>query len=673
MTPARNDPCPCGSGKKYKKCCGQRGARAEPAATVDAQQFAGLADSRRFPELESRALEAIGRFPDSGPAWKALGVALRMQGKDALHALERAAELLPADAEAQGSLGNAMRHAGRLVEAVAKYRQAILNDPSYVEARHNLGNALLALGRFDEAAASYRAVLEINPNIAEAHSNLGNALLAQGRPEEAAASYRLALTLNPELAPAHSNLGDALRELGCSEQAAASCRRALAIDPNNAQAHNSLGNALLDQGRLADAATCYARALTLEPRFAKACVNFAIALRLLGSNSEADAMCRKALEIDPTAAPALALLAELQADRGLFPEAETLFRRAAEIDPAMPEAWAGIAHLRKMTLGDAPWLAQALRIAAGASKPREEAYLRYAIGKYCDDVGDYTGAFAQYRRANDLTKAYAPSYDRQRMTQAVDRIIRSCDPQWARRPRSLALRTPRPVFIVGMPRSGTTLAEQILASHPSAFGAGELSFWTDADAAFENAAPGEDAERMAVTLGANYLRLLGELSADALRVVDKMPANFMFLGLIHDALPHARIIHLRRSPRDTCLSVYFQHFKTNLSYANDLEDLAAYYLEYLRLMDHWRSVLPANILLDVPYEGLVADQENWSRRMIEFIGLPWDAACLEFHRTERSVRTASKWQVRQRISSASVGRWRHYEQSLGPLANLPES
>ena len=455
VTPARNDPCPCGSGKKFKQCCGQKRAREEPATAADLRLLAGLADSRRFLELESRALEAIGRFPDSGPAWKALSVALRMQGKDALHALQKAAELLPADAEAQCNLGNALRHGGRLDEAVARYRQAIRNEPAYIEARHNLGNAQLALGRFDEAAASYREVLQINPNIAESHSNLGNALLALGRPEEAAASYRRALALNPELASAHSNLGDALRELGQSEQAAASCRRALAIDPNNAQAHNSLGNALLDLGRPADAAACYARALTLDSRFVKACVNLAIALRLLGSTSEADAACRKALEIDPTAAPALALLGELQADRGLFAEAETLFRRAAAIDPRMPEAWAGIAHLRKMTSDDASWLAQALRIADGVSKPREEAYLRYAIGKYCDDVGDYTGAFAQYRRANDLTKAYAPSYDRRRMTQAVDRIVRTCDRQWARMPRSLAMRTPRPVFIVGMPRSGT--------------------------------------------------------------------------------------------------------------------------------------------------------------------------------------------------------------------------
>jgi hypothetical protein len=224
------------------------------------------------------------------------------------------------------------------------------------------------------------------------------------------------------------------------------------------------------------------------------------------------------------------------------------------------------------------------------------------------------------------------------------------------------MQSPRPVFIVGMPRSGTSLAEQILASHPSVFGAGELPFWTDAAAAYA-AATGEDMQNLAATLGKDYLRRLDELSTDALRVVDKMPANFLHLGLIHDALPHARIIHLQRNPRDTCLSIYFQHFKTGLDYANDLEDLTNYYLEYLRLMEHWHDVLPESVLLDVPYEGLVGTQETWSRRMLEFIGLPWDAACLDFHRTERRVMTASKWQVRQKISSASVGRWRHYQPS----------
>ena len=567
---------------------------------------------------------------------------------------------IPSDVEAQFTMGNALRQQGRFEEAVARYGEALRINPTHVLARHNEGSALLALGRFGEAESSYRRVLELNPNIPESHSNLGNALLAQRRPEEAVQSYRRALHLNPQLAVAHSNLGDALRDLGRAEEAAASCRNALAIDPNHAETHNSLGNALLDLGRLADAAASYARALSIHPRFVKAYVNLAIVLRLMGNAAEAESMCRQALQMDPAAAAALALLAELRADSGQFAEAESLFKRAAEIDPNMPEAWAGIAHLRKMTPGDAPWLEQAVRIADGALAPRQEAYLRYAIGKYCDDLGDYDRAFSHYLRANNLTKLYGPGHDGRQMALAVDHIIRSYDQAWANKSREHAMQSSRPVFIVGMPRSGTSLAEQILASHPSVFGAGELPFWTDAATA---------SGASAATLGKDYLRRLDELSADALRVVDKMPANFLHLGLIHDALPHARFIHLQRNPRDTCLSIYFQHFKTGLDYANDLEDLTNYYFEYLRLMEHWRDVLP-HVLLDVPYEGLVGTQETWSRRMLEFIGLPWDPVCLDFHRTERRVMTASKWQVRQKISSASVGRWRHYQNFIGPLAKL---
>jgi tetratricopeptide (TPR) repeat protein len=580
-------------------------------------------------------------------------------------------ETAQADAEAQFNLANSLRQQGRLEEAVSRYNEALRINPGHVLARHNLGNALLALGRFGDAEASFRRVLELNPNIPETHCNMGNALLAQRRPDEAVASYRHALHLNPKLAIAHSNLGDALRDLGRSEEAAASCREALALDAPRAETHNSLGNALLDLGRLPDAAASYAHALRLNPRFVKAYVNLAIVLRLLGNAPEAESMCRQALQVDPAAAAAVALLAELQADSGQFAEAESLFNRATELDPNMPEAWAGIAHLRKMTPADAPWLTQASRIADGALAPRQEAYLRYALGKYCDDLGDYDRAFSHYQRANDLTKLYGPAHDEREMAGRVDHLILTYDQVWARAPRAHATQSSHPVFIVGMPRSGTSLAEQILASHPWVFGAGELPFWTDAASAYEAAiSTSKDTDELTAAFGRDYLRRLETLSTAAIRVVDKMPANFLHLGLIHDALPNARIIHLQRNPRDTCLSIYFQHFKTGLAYANDLEDLRNYYSEYLRLMEHWRSVLPADFLMDVSYEDLVANQEKVSRRMLEFIGLPWDAACLDFHRTERRVMTASKWQVRQKISSASVGRWRHYQNFIGPLAKL---
>jgi tetratricopeptide (TPR) repeat protein len=582
-------------------------------------------------------------------------------------------EAAHSDAEAQFDLANSLRQLGRLEEAVSRYNEALQINPAHVLARHNLGNAFLALGRFSEAEACYRRVLEHNPEIPETHCNLGNALLAQRRPDEAVTSYRHGLHLNPHLAVAHSNLGDALRDLGRPEEAAASCRAALALDSHRAETHNSLGNALLDLGRLPDAADSYARALRLNPRFIKASVNLALVLRQLGNAADAETLCHQAIQEDAAAAAPVALLAELRADGGRFAEAEILFKRAAELDPNMPEAWAGIAHLRKMTPDDAPWQAQALRIAEGALAPRQETYLRYALGKYCDDIGDYGNAFSHYRRANDLTKLYGAAHDRQQLTRNVDCLLRSYDHAWASRPRAHAIQSTRPVFIVGMPRSGTSLAEQILASHPAVFGAGELPFWTDAATAYQAATPSAgDTDEIATAFGKDYLRRLADLSADATRVVDKMPANFLHLGLIHDALPNARIIHLQRNPRDTCLSIYFQHFNTGLAYANDLEDLTSYYLEYLRVMEHWRQVLPASVLLDVSYENLVAAQEPESRRMLEFIGLPWDSACLDFHRTERKVMTASKWQVRQILSSASVGRWRHYRQFIGPLARLAD-
>jgi len=333
----------------------------------------------------------------------------------------------------------------------------------------------------------------------------------------------------------------------------------------------------------------------------------------------------------------------------------------------LPEAWAAFAGLRKMTAGDAGWLAEARRIAANPLPPRQLVDLHFAIGKYFDDIADFEQAFGSYRHANELKKQHAAGYDRARATRAIDAIIERHDRGWLSEASVGANPSPRPVFIVGMPRSGTTLAEQILASHPSVFGAGELSFW-GTESAKDPARSGASPIRK---LADEYLQLLATYSDDALRVLDKMPENFLCLGLMHAALPNARIIHMRRNPLDTCLSNYFQNFLTAHAYASDLEDLAHYYREYLRLMTHWQHTLPAEAMLDVFYEDLIEDQETWSRKMVEFVGLPWDPVCLDFHRTERTVSTFSKWQARQRISRSSVGRWRNYERFLGPLLCLP--
>ena len=632
-----------------------------------------LQSLRRFDDAAACYRRALEIKPDYPEACNNLGSALRGLGRleEAVASFRRALDMKSDFAEACNNLGNALRGLRRLEEAAASYRRALEIRPGYPEASNNLGNALLDQKQFDAAAASYRRALEDRPGFAEAHSNLGNALRGLGQLDEAAASYGRALALEPNFAGAHSNLGDVLRDLGRLAEAAASCRRAIELQPDLAGAHNSLGNALLDLGQFAEAAASYRRAVALRRDFAEAHINLGLVLRQQGRTDEAEACCATALKINPHSAPAVVLQAELQADNGRFAEAEASFTRAAAIDAELPEAWAGIAHLRKMTRHDAAWAAAAQRIAGQRLPPRREVYLRFAIGKYFDDVKDFQNAFINFQRAHELTKSYGPAYDRRQLTRAVDEMIRFYDEEWALRLPLDPGASARPVFIVGMPRSGTTLAEQILASHPAVFGAGELAFWSTVSAGHQS--PGHGAAAVggiALDPAADYLQLLKELSPDALRVIDKMPANFLRLGLIHEALPNARIIHMRRNPIDTCLSIYFQHFKSGHSYANDLDDLAHYYREYLRLMQHWKTRLPEGAILEVPYESLVDDQETWSRTMLQFIGLPWDPRCIDFHRTSRSVMTASKWQVRQKMNSASIERWRNYEEFVGPLLPL---
>jgi len=666
--------------------------------------------ARRYHEVERRAQQLVIQHPNSGIVWKFLGVALGMQGKDALQALEKTASLLPDDPEAHFNLGNALRVAGRLDDAAgsygralkirpdfaiahlalgdvlrargqleaaaASYRRALEIEPDKAEAHSDLGVVLLGLGQLPEAVTRLRRALEIKPDFAAAHTNLGNALRNLGQLDDALACHRRALELQPGLAEAAINLGNVLRDLGQSDAAAASYRRALEIDPGVAAAHCNLGAALRDLGRIDEAEASFRQALLRQSDYAEAHSNLGVVLRLQNRMQEAEASCQKARQADPNLAAAIVLSAELHADRGQFELAEELYKRAMKLEPNSAESWAAIANLRKMTADDAAWLIEAQRIVGRRLPPRQESLLRYAIGKYFDDIHDYPRAFTNYQRANELTKLCTAKHDRRLLTQAVNRTTGHYGAEWPSPAPGNATGSARPVFVVGMPRSGTSLAEQILASHPAVYGAGELTFWSHAAAKYEAFAGDdetrdrENRDRLIGELGRDYLQLLGDLAPDALRVVDKMPGNFLHLGLIHAALPNARIIHMRRSPVDTCLSIYFQNFDVTHSYANDLEDLAHYYTEYLRLMQHWSSWLPKHAMMEVPYEGLIDDPDAWSRKMVEFVGLPWDGRCLDFQRTNRAVVTRSRWQVRQAISKSSVERWRNYEEHVGPLLRL---
>jgi tetratricopeptide (TPR) repeat protein len=513
-----------------------------------------------------------------------------------------------------------------------------------------------------------------SPSTAQTLLTRGDERMAQGAYAEAVNCYQELLTLDSGHAVAHNNLGAALCKLGHYGGAEDAFRRAIGIRASYADAHCNLGTLLRWRGRFAPSETSLRRALQLKPTHVEAQIALGTTLIPLGRVREAKDLLKKALLVAPRNVAALVAMGEITGLEGHLAEAEAFFKRALAVDPQAPGAWAALVRLRRMTPADSAWLKGAEASVSGSLAPLDEANLRYAIGKYCDDVGDFRQAFRSYQRANELQKAAADAYDRDARKRLVDDLLRAYTRETLSQARAGACDSRRPVFVVGMPRSGTSLVEQVIASHPAAKGAGELGFWVEAVRKHETVLRHEPpAETLRRKLAAAYLRVLARYSPDALRVVDKTPFNSDYLGLIHAVFPNARIIYLRRDPIDTCLSCYFQPFTAALNFTMDLADLAHYYREHQRLIAHWRGVLPSGTLFEVPYAELVADQEGWTRNILDFLGLEWDERCLDFQKTDRTVLTASFWQVRQEIYRRSAGRWRNYERFIAPLLELGDT
>jgi tetratricopeptide (TPR) repeat protein len=498
-----------------------------------------------------------------------------------------------------------------------------------------------------------------------------DAAAAKGDYAETVVQLQDLLAIDPDHVVALSNLGDALCFLGRYADAERAYRRSVQIDPRRADTHLKLGKVLQWRGDFLGSETTLRRATKLEPRSANALCSLGDTLSAIDRVDDAKRCFEKALRLKPNSTAALCGLGWLLGVEGRFEEADALSRRALEVDPDCSEAQALLVMQRRMVPADKTWLEGTQRMLARQMAPIEEAKLRFAAGKYFDDLGNYSQAFEEYRRANELRRKVAAKYDRAERTAWVDDVIRLYSADHVSQSAEGASDSMRPVFVVGMMRSGTSLVEQIIASHPEAAGAGELQFWGMEEykhpEILRHRLP--DAA-LSAKLADSNLKVLAKHSADAARVVDKATANADYLGLIHRVFPRARFIYMRRDPVDTCLSCYFQNFFNAAPFTMDLQDLAHYYREHHRLVAHWRLVLPKDVFLEVPYAELVADQEGWSRRIIEFIGLPWDPKVLEFHKTERAVLTASSWQVRQKIYSSSVGRWKNYQKYIGPLLKL---
>ena len=527
--------------------------------------------------------------------------------------------------------------AGRPADAVVPLREAARRLPGNAAILHDLGLACLECGRIGEAVTALRSSIAADPSFQDSYLRLGIALEASGAVEEALGAYHRAAELKP-LAEANYRLANLFENLGHGDRAIETFRRAATSVP---------GTTL---GRMA-----LARALLLENR-----------------DTEAEKVLRRVLRSEPNNAMALDLLGNLLADAGRFEEARRYFLRAIERSPWLAGSYYDVARCGRIGPGSEDTELIARMRAALESRGLESAQqirVHLALGKAADDLGDYAEAMRHFDAAETLRNGII-RFDLARFEERVDRLISHFTPELVARASATGCDDSTPILVVGLPRSGTTLVEQILSAHPDVSAAGELSFWNERGNAWERAGSAEAATEQLSSSAADYIRLLRRLAPRAARVTDKMPLNFQWAGLVHLALPRATIVHCRRSPLDTALSIHQTHFNPRLWFPTGGAALVGYVRGYQRLCAHWRRVLPPERFIEIEYEALVDEPEPIIRRMVTAAGLPWNNTSLFPERNTRAVKTPSKWQARQPIYRHAVGRWHSYEPWLGPLGAL---
>jgi len=631
-------------------------------------------DYARAAELLSKAVSINPHVPASHSN---LAVALKELGRfeEARASCEKAIALKPDYAEAYYNRGLALKELGRPEEALASYDKALALRPDS-EAYYNRGNLLAELKRFDEAITSYSKALALNAAHVDAQLNLGNALKEVGRTEDALASYDRAIAIKPACAEAHHNRAIVLNELGRRDASLASYERAIALEPDQAEVYSDRAKVLKELGRLDEALASCDKAIALKSDFAEAYYNKGIVLREFSELEQARACFEKATLLKEDFSDAHNYMGLTLNELGQAERARDALSRAIEIDPKSAGAYFNLS-LSKKFVPDDPDLIAMQRLVSGAEGGSEEAtmLLHFALGKAYADLKDHRRSFEHLLAANKAKRATI-SYDEEAASAAVDAIETTFSRALIDAKSGAGDPSRQPIFILGMPRSGTTLVEQILASHPMVHGAGELETFRKiaqvmyradgARIAYPSYVPALDGSALK-GIGARYLAETSKDIGEHDHVTDKMPSNYALVGLIHLALPNAKIIHTMRDPVDTCVSCFSILFTHGQEFTYDLAELGRYYKRYERLMAHWHRVLPAGRILDVHYEEVVTDLEGQARRIIAHCGLPWDDRCLSFHETERPVRTASFMQVRQPIYKKAVGRWREYEEFLGPL------
>ena len=690
-------------------------SRPMPTGTVSPEQAMQLASQHqsagRLAEAEALLRQILQGQPKHAHALHLLGVVAYQAGKAAL-ALQLIAEAIAIDGNValfHSNFAEMSRQQGKLSEAIRHGECAVALDASMVSAHSNLGIAYYDAKDYDKAEACHQHALALAPQTLQSLNNLGSIARARKDLPGAAGWYRQALAIQSDYLEALSNLGAVLVEDDQADAAEAPLLHALQMQPNYPEALCNLGLVRLKQERENEAEALLCRSLALRPDYAEALIGLSRVCNLADRLDEARRHIGRVLEVAPDNADAWCQLGTLAMEMGDTADAEAAYKEALQIDTGMTDALTGLGNLRleegkieasvglleqaiaqkpdnlgarfhlsqarKVNAGDANLAAlEAMQSEVDGFNADQRISFHYALGKSFDDLKEWDKAFPHFLEGARLKRGKL-HYDSDADATRTRRITEMVDGDFLNRLRGAGDPSTAPVFVLGMPRSGTTLTEQIIASHPAVHGAGELRDLMEivqgqgAGAAFqpypENLAALTPASLTA--WGNEYVARLMRRAPAAQRITDKMPANYLALGLIPLMLPGAKIIHVRRNPVDTCVSCFTRLFNRHQDATYDLAELGRHYANYASLMQHWRQVLPTGSFLEVHYEDIVADMETQARRLIEWCGLDWNAACLDFHKTKRNIRTASVTQVRQPIYTSSVERWRNYEQYLAPL------
>ncbi len=637
-----------------------------------------LINTGHIEQAEALCRDAVARNPQDVNVTALLGATLLKSRRfdEAEKYLRATIQLAPSFAKPHEDLGRLLVEPRRAQEPAELLRTATRLDPSLEMAHFNLGKALVMLGKGKEADEAFEKSFDLNPE----RKKLAHAAehYKEGRLEEAEQLFGEVLRANPDNVDALRMMGTIALSASRFDEAERYLRRAISEAPDFVGAIIDRGRALKEQSRFEAAIGCFRNAIEMEPGNVQAHFLLGDTLSPAALTFEAIDAFQQTLELRPDHAGALLGLGHVLKTVGRQEEAVEAYRECIRLRPNSGPTYWSLANLKTYRLSDEDMQEMQTRVSSGKLNVESEVNFLFALAKATEDRGDYDGAWQYYRDGNAKRRA-AEYYDSVQTEVKHDRVIEVFDREFLAERSGQGNDDPAPIFVVGLPRSGSTLIEQILASHSQVEGTSELPYVGHVSASLNlNRADGVNYPAAVRELGPEHAKSLGQEYIRAAqmhrtegkpRFIDKMPNNFPAVGFINLILPNAKIIDARRHPLDSCLSCFRQLFAQGQTFTYDLTDIGEYFLEYQRLMDHWHEVLPGHALT-IQYEDMVTDFENQVRRLLEYCELPWEDACINFYETERPVRTASSEQVRQPIYSQSINRWRNYEQYLGELVEV---